>query len=502
MPTCKNCGKSGFFVVVSSNGLCEKCDPPFVMELQNRFRIYNDSIRLIENSENPEVVYSRIQLAIEILNFLLQYEKRGIPTFKPPPSTSLEVFRNESDNFLFDCFVRAKKKLDVKVFNQKSVSSKRNYIQNFINKIDEYHIKVNVNVNERFKELRKECEKQLNNYDFESGQNPKLVSNPSKTTINGIAIKEIHSAKLLFIEKTSKGHNAIKSGIRISIRMGGGNQNETLGLEEPSTIFQDLFVTKPLTPSNVDPPHYYPTYSGLSPEQKWIYLNWLDDISEQIDIGYVFLYYYGLERHLLTGDFKTAYNEILFLRKFHSNNSFESYSYNALLFSTVFRNQIDLAKSIMESESKNGIDNVDLMFNYRFENGIVANQFMTIAKRIKGVNQRYIKALPDRYAAALRIVLSDKYGIDEFPIYSLYHIEEIPRQQTIAFANISFPSTMRTPSLPNFFNHLPFLLECSEVFNNAHELVKKDLGREHLIQGITFTLIHIHNNYFNFFFVN
>jgi len=51
--------------------------------------------------------------------------------------------------------------------------------------------------------------------------------------------------------------------------------------------------------NNIPRPDYYPTYAGLNPEQRWIYLNWLQNPSESINIGYVFLYYYGLERQLL-----------------------------------------------------------------------------------------------------------------------------------------------------------------------------------------------------------
>ena len=481
MPKCKYCGKSGFFLTVSKNSLCNNCDSFVVMDIQNRARIHNDSVRLIRNSENPDVVYSRIRLAIENLTVLFQYEKKGIATINPVPSKCLEVFKVESNQFLLDTFIKANKALTVKILNLKSTSAKRNQIQKFIDKTDEYIPKVNDW--QSLKELRQDCERQLQNLPL--GNNPKnrLLNDPLQpsSSTTAIKIKEIHPAKLLFIEKTSNGNAGIGGAIKITIKMSDESKVEVIGPDEPSIIFKDLPVSKPKQPSLVEKPPYYPTYAGLSSEQRWLYLNWLNDITEEIDIGYVFLYYYGLERNLLVGDFETAFQEILLLRKHHTNNSFESYSYNALLYSSAFQHQLNLVQFVMEKESKNGIDNVDLMFKYRLEKEITAEEFMSLAKKIKGVNTRYIKALPDRYKAAISIVLSEKFGIAEYPITSIYRIEDIPRQQTIAFANVSFPSSMRLPSLPNFLKYLPFISECSEIFIKAHELVKEDLIRERLI---------------------
>ncbi len=172
--------------------------------------------------------------------------------------------------------------------------------------------------------------------------------------------------------------------------LGGESQVEFIGPDEPSIIYKDLPINKPIDPSIIERPSYYPTYAGLSPEQRWIYLNWLEDITEEVNnIGYVFIYYYGLERHLLIGDFDTAYQEILLLRKIHDNKSFESYSYNALLFSSAYRNRLDIAEQIMENESKNGIDNIDLLFKYRFEKDISVNDFMSSKENKRGKSSIY-----------------------------------------------------------------------------------------------------------------
>ena len=478
MLRCKYCGKTGIFLKVTNNGLCDNCDPFVIADIVNRSRIHNDSISLIEISDNPDVVYSRINQAIENLYYLYEYEKKEIVTIIPVPSKILEVFKDESDNFLFDSFIRANNLLTVKVLNLKSNSAKRNHLQKFVEQIDKYLLKVNNK--EEFIKLQQSVEKQIRSIPVEI--NTKIIQPPKSIPLSfstSIISKEIHPGKLLFIAESSKNKSGNGYSVNINLNMSGNLKIEFIGPEEPSLIYKDLSVVKPKDPNSIEPLSYYPSYFELNSEQRWIYLNWLNDITEEIDIGYVFLYYYGLERNLLIGDFEAAFNEILLLRKYYTNRSFEAYSYNALLFSSVYQNQFDKAQYVIENESKNGIDNVDLLFKFRFEKNITAEELITLAKKIKGVNLRYIKLDPIRYKTALSIILSEKFGTPDYPIYSLCKIDEISKQQTIAFANISFPTTIRLPELPNFLNHLPFVINCSEIFKDTHELVKEDLKKEH-----------------------
>jgi hypothetical protein len=100
---------------------------------------------------------------------------------------------------------------------------------------------------------------------------------------------------------------------------------------EPSLIFTGWPISKPKNPENVEPLGYYPS---------------LCDISKPIDIGYVFLYYYGLERHLVMGNFEEAYEEILYLLKYHNHPSFKNYSTTALIISCYNKGKYDLIPRI------------------------------------------------------------------------------------------------------------------------------------------------------------
>jgi hypothetical protein len=99
-------------------------------------------------------------------------------------------------------------------------------------------------------------------------------------------------------QMSSDGEYYEIGGYRIKIRYHGGADIE------PSLILMNLPIKQPVDEMLIPRPPYYPQYVGLTPEQRWIYLKLLiNPYNDKIDIGYVFILYYGLERHLLHGDF-------------------------------------------------------------------------------------------------------------------------------------------------------------------------------------------------------
>lgn len=56
------------------------------MDIDERLRVINDCIELVNESENVKTRLSSYDLLIEHARALLEYEVRGIPTIKPHPS--------------------------------------------------------------------------------------------------------------------------------------------------------------------------------------------------------------------------------------------------------------------------------------------------------------------------------------------------------------------------------------------------------------------------------
>ncbi len=89
---------------------------------------------------------------------------------------------------------------------------------------------------------------------------------------------------------------------------------------------------------------YWPSYSEISPQARSAYLNWLSSgrNDPEVDIGYVFLYYYGLERRLLydvesefiyKNEIKSIVAEVERLLNIYGNNrSFNTYANSLLTF--------------------------------------------------------------------------------------------------------------------------------------------------------------------------
>jgi hypothetical protein len=99
-------------------------------------------------------------------------------------------------------------------------------------------------------------------------------------------------------------------------------------------IDPSLAVTAPAVGNVDDKLGYWPSYANISPVCRGAYLHWLASgkCDPETDIGYVFLYFYGLERRLLAdppppGEVELLIAEVVRLRGIYSGNgSFAGYS--------------------------------------------------------------------------------------------------------------------------------------------------------------------------------
>jgi len=113
---------------------------------------------------------------------------------------------------------------------------------------------------------------------------------------------------------------------------------------ECALINPDLKVDKNHDDYQVRRLNYWPSYSEASPDARSAYLKWLSTGKNDpaADIGYVFLYFYGLERRLLydtnhvsipSSEIKTLVNEVeRLLNIYGENNSFNSNASSLLAY--------------------------------------------------------------------------------------------------------------------------------------------------------------------------
>lgn len=135
----------------------------------------------------------------------------------------------------------------------------------------------------------------------------------------------------------------------------GGVMKSLSGYEvEPSLVDETRAVSKPSLDNTAEiytdeSLGYWPSYATLSKGCKGAYLDWLasERSSPNIPVGYVFIYFYGLERRVIESnttsdvsdsEFIAIFDEVLRLNKvFSDNRSFNRYSSHLLELMTLLR---------------------------------------------------------------------------------------------------------------------------------------------------------------------
>jgi len=102
MPQCKWCGKKGFFLSVHENGLCNECNTIIALDVHERARCIEDSMKYIERSKNMATRLSRCDVVLTHLEALLQYEGKGIPTIDPVPSALISEFTQQRQDIVVE----------------------------------------------------------------------------------------------------------------------------------------------------------------------------------------------------------------------------------------------------------------------------------------------------------------------------------------------------------------------------------------------------------------
>jgi len=252
--------------------------------------------------------------------------------------------------------------------------------------------------------------------------------------------------------------------------------------EEPSLIYTNQKISQPRKIDEVERPPYYPTYSALTPEQKWVYLNLLaNPYNSSINIGFVFILYYGLERHLLLGNFEKAIDVIIKLRDVHTNKSFQSYSANAIVLSCMLHQRGDLVLKFIESLDKEHelsfSDNLFLICYSSFDLPLFPKDIMRMAKTFEFNNTNYIKKYPDFFLGCLKKAIQEKLGTESIDLkkyLTTSEIKKIKKQDVRIFANMSIID--QSISIPLLSENFKIKREMYNFLEIAHESVKNKLA--------------------------
>ena len=97
---------------------------------------------------------------------------------------------------------------------------------------------------------------------------------------------------------------------------------------------------------------------------------------------------------------------------------------------------------------------------------------MRVAAQLYGVNRRYLRAEPELYSETLKENLRECFGKESYPLANHFQLYDVEGTSYPIFANISLPSEIRSPHLPDLFRHDPFVKQLNGLFRQVHETVK------------------------------
>ncbi|MCL1933284.1 MAG: TerB N-terminal domain-containing protein [Candidatus Azobacteroides sp.] len=296
-------------------------------------------------------------------------------------------------------------------------------------------------------------------------------------------INEIENKDLLFIsydEQIPKTYRGVVFSLYIDKDGHVQCEKNKNQMPDPSTIYIHLPITEDY---KVEPLPYWPHYIDIEPGQRFVYLNWLRNVDAPIDTGYVFLYYYGLERHLLVGDFDKAFNQIIRLRNTHKNKSFQKYSEQALIHSCILRNRLDMLVNLHEKTEISGFSNAQFLLAYNLKMDLSAQNILQVFHRAFSLSRKTIKENYNLLEECTKEVLHNKFGSDVFPIKS-YDISKTKTTIETRFANYSFPEEIQKVEITDFYQCKSLMTDIEYIFNLSYKNYKEKIAFERKKQNL------------------
>lgn len=249
------------------------------------------------------------------------------------------------------------------------------------------------------------------------------------------------------------------------------------GNYEPSMIFKDYPVIENENNSIVEFPDYYPNYRDLSSKQRGVYFDFLRDIyNSSFHIGYVFLFYYGLERYLFRGEkFEEAFDTIIKLRNTHQNSSFQKYSANSLLFSALKYERQDLVRKFILFNNDSPFFSYNVLFFviYKLQMPLTAHVIMDTSSFFGYKNEKFIKNNQDLFLQELKAEMAERFGSDEILISDLISQEEMNElNEKFEFVYANPTLEEREIYIPDISADLDFKNEIYGLLINVEKSIK------------------------------
>ena len=232
---------------------------------------------------------------------------------------------------------------------------------------------------------------------------------------------------------------------------------------EPSAIS----INFPVAEGQFQKLNYYPSYSGLTSEQRNGFLTWLTtDLSNIPDIGFAFLLLYCLERHILHDEYLEESLKIISkLQSQINNGSFDYYSSTSIGYIFFIHKRLDLLKYV-------DLNKCDIKLQILLSHRLSADQLIALASKVDFRNQHYIKEYPELFKKALVENLKRNFGSEYFE-YELSNIQKL-KKEPYMFSNYSLRKGNNRPDLlmPDPLSDRKLCHDIYAELQKAHDQVK------------------------------
>lgn len=142
MAKCKWCSRSGFFLSVNANGVCNNCSTIISLDVNQKLRIVKESLDIIQKSKNIDTVISRYDLAMENIESLIQYENKGISVTSTPPSKNLSLLKKDREAIIIEKIKEEYRNVLSKVEVATTSKAKITQLSKFLLRVREIKVKL------------------------------------------------------------------------------------------------------------------------------------------------------------------------------------------------------------------------------------------------------------------------------------------------------------------------------------------------------------------------
>ncbi len=237
--------------------------------------------------------------------------------------------------------------------------------------------------------------------------------------------------------------------------------------------------------ASATPLPYWPSYAGANPDQRAVYLDWMAGgrVDPDVPIGYVFIFFYGLERRVLIDglDDAAVREEILRLRSVYAAPSFQRYSAELLVFldvrvperfQRVAKEEIDLRLGALMSESVNAILALTAWYHTHRE-PLPARHALVVARGMESAKRGVVV---ERAVAEVSDLFSIRYEA-AFGRGILLEAAKLPVSVRYSPASASLPGDLEV-SLPNVLGRASQFNEVVAVWNRCVDDLRKASSRK------------------------